>query len=389
MISLYCNWKVKVTDSGFYISSVHAKYISVFKERDDVTLISNVTSSPVTNNDVFFHYQDIRLIPLPAFNSYVQALRSFGQIYISLKEAVKISDFIYVRTPEPFSWLIGLFNCVYKKTVNYHVTSNPLSVIWGNKSDSLIKRLIKSSIFYPEYIAILISSYFNKISCNGPSAIEELPFFIKNRVRVLIESTKRDCDFDENLIAKNFFSREGVVKLLVVTRFFPAKGIDVALEAFSKINFELTPCELFIAGDGPELNLMKKVAFDLGITERVNFLGNIKNGDELNQIYTQCHIFINPSLSETGPRVLLEAMAYNLYCISTDVGYSRHVLSDEHGHLYGHIISPGSVEEMQLSIQNAVINISNVMSIAEKGRALSKRFTLDKFVDHIISTSKH
>ena len=50
------------------------------------------------------------------------------------------------------------------------------------------------------------------------------------------------------------------------------------------------------------------------------FHGDISDG-ELNQLYIKAHILIIPSATESGPLVLMEAMARGAAIISTDVGY--------------------------------------------------------------------
>lgn len=387
-ICLYCNWKVKITENGFYVAAIHATYLSAFLNSNDgsVLLLSNISQSPVNDEDVFFDSKKVFLINLPAFTSYFSAVRYFFDIYFGIKKAYKAADFFYIRTPEPFSWLFGVLNLFFHKTLNYHVASNPLEVIWSNKKNGFFKRVVKFSAFYPEYLAIMISAYFNHISCNGYAAKAKLPFFVKKRAKVLIESTKLESDFDCQFLKRDFGLTPECIKILIVTRFFSGKGLDVALKAFSKITSD-KKYELLIAGDGPEFNLMNTLSNELGINHRVKFLGNLKNGDDLNKIYEVAHIFINPSLSETGPRVLLEAMAYNLYCISTDVGYARYVMSDEKGMIHGHLIAPGSVNEMEFAIKTALENFTECMMKAKKGRELSKRFTLDSFVNSIISVS--
>ncbi|MFQ1907873.1 glycosyltransferase family 4 protein [Aeromonas veronii] len=384
-ICLYCNWKVKVTENGFYVAAIHAAYLRAFFNSNNgkIILLSNISRSPVNDGDVFFDSDKICLISLPAFSSYFSSVRYFFDIASCIKKAYRTAEFFYIRTPEPFAWLFGVWNVFGHKTLNYHVVSNPLEVIWSNKKNRFLNRVLKFSTFYPEYLAVMISAYFNKISCNGYSAKDKLPFFVKKRAKVLIESTKLESDFDCPLLKQDDYFNPECIKFLIVTRFFPGKGLDVALKAFSKVTSD-KKYELLIAGDGPEFNLINSLSNKLGLSDRVKFLGNVKNGNDLNKVYNDSHIFINPSLSETGPRVLLEAMAYNLYCISTEVGYARYVLSDEKGNVHGRIITPGSVNEMEVAIISVLDNFKDIMSKAEKGRQLSKRFTLDSFVKSVI-----
>ena len=51
------------------------------------------------------------------------------------------------------------------------------------------------------------------------------------------------------------------------------------------------------------------------------FHGDIKNKEELNHLYIKAHILMITSTTESGPLVLMEAMAFGAAIISTDVGY--------------------------------------------------------------------
>lgn len=387
-ICLYCNWKIKPSCNGFYVAAIHAAYLNAFlnSKKFKVILLSNISHFPADDGDTFFEYEKVSLISLPSFSSYFSAIRYVQNIFFGIMKSYRMADFFYIRTPEPFSWFFGVLNIFGSKKINYHVASNPLDVIWNNKKHSFFYRILKCCAFYPEYIVIMFFAFLNNLSCNGLATKDKLPFFVKKHAKVLIESTKFECDFDSHLIRREGYLEPEVIKVLIVTRFFPAKGLDVVLNALNKISISRN-YELLIAGDGPEFDSINKLAIELGVAARVKFLGNIKNGNDLNEIYNDCHIFINPSLSETGPRVLLEAMAYNLYCISTDVGYARYVMSDEKGMVHGHLIAPGSVNEMEFAIKTALENFTECMMKAKKGRELSKRFTLDSFVNSIISVS--
>ena len=51
------------------------------------------------------------------------------------------------------------------------------------------------------------------------------------------------------------------------------------------------------------------------------FYGDINDKEQLNDLYSKAHILLIPSTTESGPLVLMEAMAFGTAIISTDVGY--------------------------------------------------------------------
>ena len=106
------------------------------------------------------------------------------------------------------------------------------------------------------------------------------------------------------------------VKIFFTGRLVYYKGVDVLLEAFSKVS----DCELFIAGEGDLDAQLKETAQDMGIADKVHFLGFLPE-KELRQAYADCDIFVLPSVarSEAFGIVQLEAMVYGKPVINTDL----------------------------------------------------------------------
>ena len=102
--------------------------------------------------------------------------------------------------------------------------------------------------------------------------------------------------------------------ILYVGRFAAEKGPDRLIEAFSKLK-HAAGWELRMAGDGPMLPAMKALAKDLGVAERVNFLGKVNNVEDH---YRKASIFVLPSRLEGFPNALCEAMSSGLPCITFD-----------------------------------------------------------------------
>ena len=61
----------------------------------------------------------------------------------------------------------------------------------------------------------------------------------------------------------------GAKVLLTLSRLHKVKGLDTALRALA----DLPDCYLWIAGDGPEETALRQLAAELGVAERVRFLG--------------------------------------------------------------------------------------------------------------------
>lgn len=96
------------------------------------------------------------------------------------------------------------------------------------------------------------------------------------------------------------------------------KGYDDLIRAFAAISTEFPAWRLKLAGNG-EIEDGKRLATDLNIIDKVDFLGWI-NGEDKDQVFRKASIYCLPSYSEGFPMGVLDAWAYHLPVISTPVG---------------------------------------------------------------------
>jgi len=119
------------------------------------------------------------------------------------------------------------------------------------------------------------------------------------------------------------------------------KGHELLLKSLSHTHTNLS---LVLAGDGSLLNHLKNVAFELGISDRVFFLGHL---DDTLPFYHAIDIFCLSSLNEGLPLSPLEAQACGVPVIVTDVGGCKTIVCPDSGDL----IPPGS----RVALQHAIL----------------------------------
>ena len=73
-------------------------------------------------------------------------------------------------------------------------------------------------------------------------------------------------------------------------------------------------------GGGFYKEYYENMAEELGVSKWVTFTGNIGDKGEIRRLLSKADIFVFPTHTEGLPRVLIEAMACSLPCISTPVG---------------------------------------------------------------------
>lgn len=100
-----------------------------------------------------------------------------------------------------------------------------------------------------------------------------------------------------------------------VGRFDYQKNHPYLLEVFAAVCEKRSDAVLLLLGDGQARPAMEERCRELGIAERVKFLGNRK---DTQRFYQAMDVFLLPSFFEGLPGVLVEAQAAGLACIVSD-----------------------------------------------------------------------
>lgn len=98
-----------------------------------------------------------------------------------------------------------------------------------------------------------------------------------------------------------------------------AKGHYVLFDAVKMVVDSGSNVRLTCIGDGPSLGDYKAYVAKLGIADRVVFTGRLSDGAAVRKRMAEADLFVFPTKAEGLPRVLLEAMAEGLPCLSTPV----------------------------------------------------------------------
>lgn len=160
---------------------------------------------------------------------------------------------------------------------------------------------------------------------------------------------------------KNLALPENALVLGTVGRLEEQKGHRHLIEALGLINRRGVNAYLLLIGDGRERLALKELTEQLGLAERVLFLGT---RSDLGDLFRAMDLFVMPSLWEGLSLAMLSAMAAGLPVVATAVGGVGQVLGDDE---YGYTVSPGNAEALASVIQNTLADWENVLRKAAKG----------------------
>lgn len=134
--------------------------------------------------------------------------------------------------------------------------------------------------------------------------------------------------------------------LLFVGNLVTVKGIDVLLRALASLE---SPVRLVVVGAGPERDPLARLAGELGVADRVTFLGSLPQA-ALPDWYRAADLFVLPSRSEGVPNVLLEASACGTPWVASRVGG----IPEMPGHASRRLVPPDNPAALAAAIADAL-----------------------------------
>lgn len=124
-----------------------------------------------------------------------------------------------------------------------------------------------------------------------------------------------------------------------ISNYRPVKRAEDVVRIFAKVA-AVKPVKLVLVGEGPDMVTVKKVAKELGVYDKILFLGN---STEVSKILCYTDVFLLPSKSESFGLAALEAMAARTPVISSNTGGLPEVNVDGFS---GFLSDVGDVEDM-------------------------------------------
>ena len=147
-------------------------------------------------------------------------------------------------------------------------------------------------------------------------------------------------DREEYLRSLGLSWPEDSVIVGITARLNPVKDIPTLIRGFALAHKNCPALRLLIAGDGAEMDNLKKLSEDLGVSEEVCFAGWITDTDSF---YSAIDINSLTSLSETFSYSLTEGARFHLPTVASRVGGVPYLI--DHG-IHGLLFEAGDFETL-------------------------------------------
>ncbi|MBI4577604.1 MAG: glycosyltransferase [Planctomycetes bacterium] len=162
----------------------------------------------------------------------------------------------------------------------------------------------------------------------------------------------------------------GGLRLVYAGRLAPHKDLPTLLVAVAGLRRRGVEVRLDVVGDGPCRGSLERAAAELGIADRVHFLG-WRTREEVGLALGRSDVFVLPSLSEGMPNALLEAMAQGLAVVSSSAGGCPEVVEDG---VEGILFPPGDAATLARRLDLLHRRPALRAALGERARASTRRF---------------
>ena len=245
-------------------------------------------------------------------------------------------------------------------TLHICICLTPTRYLWSGYNDyfknPLIRFLSKPAVSYLRY--------WDKIAANRPDSYLAISTEVKKRIKKYYGLESGLIPLAVADLGKPKETSEGGY-YLIVSRLVYYKRIDIAVEAFNKLNLPLK-----IIGTGSEKDNLKRMA-----NNNIEFLGEVAEGT-LGNYYANCRALIFPGIEDFG-LVMVEAQSFGKPVIAFRGGGALDIIKEGVTGEFFDVQSAEALEKAMEKFQNKRYN-------AKLCTDNSKRFSFANFKNSLL-----
>jgi GalNAc-alpha-(1->4)-GalNAc-alpha-(1->3)-diNAcBac-PP-undecaprenol alpha-1,4-N-acetyl-D-galactosaminyltransferase len=164
--------------------------------------------------------------------------------------------------------------------------------------------------------------------------------------------------------------------ILAIGRLTREKGVDTLLRAFAQLSGKFHEWRLVIAGDGPERSALICLREQLNLSERVDFVGEIR---DVESWLARASLVVHASRREGFPNAVLEAMAMGAPVICTDCRSGPSDIIEDR--VNGRLIAVDDVEALTNAMTELIENPRFRLGLAAEGLKVRDSYEQNMIMD--------
>ncbi len=166
--------------------------------------------------------------------------------------------------------------------------------------------------------------------------------------------------------------------LVTVGRLVSRKAVDQLIRILGRIRN--TGVHLIIIGSGPQEDSLRKMAQELGVSERVYFLGQVNEQTKF-EVLRMADIYVSTSQHEGFGIVYLEAMASELPVVCYDYGGQTDFLKSD---VSGYVVKLNDTDAFQQSCEHLIDDPELRKEFTDRNLKEVKGFYIDRCADRYL-----
>lgn len=371
--------------AGTY-SILLARELSKTDEIHVFTTIRNGTGDKIkTKRDIEMYFNDrvkIHIISEAKDRFFYNGIYQLN-IARRLPKIIKKGNFDIIHSNHAHMPDLGLKMKTYahKSITTVHTTLS--SQYHGIKDSGGKGKIMESSekmvkFNYP-FLKVMERYYLNR--CDHLICVSD---FIREEVASIIRNNNANIKVIKNGVDTRHFEikdankkENDTINILYCGRLLALKGLASLIDAFAIVNKKRPDTHLTIVGGG-DVDYWKGLVKLNGISlKAVTFTGQIDYIDMPKTLH-KADIFVLPSMSESMPLSLLEAMSTGLACIASEVGGIPEIIENRQN---GFLTPPGNSAALAKSIAFLIENEDLRMEAGKRAAAhIRQNFRIDDMI---------
>lgn len=242
-----------------------------------------------------------------------------------------------------------------------------ISKIYGDSCTELIVPSQKTADILREY------GISNSIHVIG-TGLQLEQFSIKNKDQQLMDKIVQQYQLDDCFV------------VTFLGRIAPEKSIEILIDAMKDIVKQSSSIRLMIVGGGPQLDELKQIVQDNGLSSYIFFTG-AKEAEQVPSYYHVSNLFVSASITETQGLTFIEAMASGIPVLARyDKNLDGVIIDGKNGYFF----------KDKDDLVNKIIELSqaDLTELSQSAVQHASQYSSENFYNKIISTyqqalSKH
>jgi len=308
---------------------------SICKYFEKVVIITRIerAEEDVYNNMQMVDIPNLEFCHLPSFVWPIGYLRNYKKIRSAIYRALSDCDVVILRSAPGLPYLGLKIAKKLKIATILHLIGSNFETVFANKNRIKFTPL-RFALAY--IIHLQTKKIFKSVDLRAAVSAHSLRVLGGNPDECVVQPNYclEDTDF---LLKHKKLSEDQTLNCLYVGRLEMPKNVQTFLEAVGMLSGNFSNISMKIAGDGGYLEKLKELVQNIGISDKVSFLGWVGQKVELHKLYKEADLVFLLSESEGLPVSLGEAAAASVPAIASNRGGTPEFIKDGYN---GYLIEP-------------------------------------------------